>query len=657
MPAVEVSAVPYAAEERPSVGVLPSGPLPQWPIISDYMGEYRVCGDPPVGGRISLFVGMWQAVTSDAFVLSVVRNGFQISVQNHFPGVLRKATVTPQDPTGGPSYPRRDTRFDFERCNRSNKRCSESLFVSNFRYPQEIRGSSSNFESQGVQSVHFHSALPDGNPECDPSSAVSERLGCFNRLEGCVPSYSDSPVVKEISGFSVLGQDLPIQGPALRSQGFSLGVHKGGGHSCRSSSPVRSSSVLLSGRLASGSGVQGSFGVSSPYDPAVDSGPGVPSELGEVLPHSTETSVLSWGSSRHPKVVGSTFRAQSFGSSGGDSGSYQGSFGARPLVAEISRPPCQLRGPCSQLQAADETSSASSSEVFHSLDRLSGQACSLESRNQGVVRGVGLSFSPSRREAVCCSSPVVGHHHGRVRSGVGGGGRFFTLTMCQGFGRRRRPWIHINTLELKAVLLALQNLESLVVGHSLLIRSDNMTVVSFINHQGGTHSLSLCRLALDLWEWCLRRRIFLHAAHIPGEENIVADFLSRGKYLPTEWVLNRAVFRTIYRVFSPPPEIDLFASALNFRLPKYCSRCPGMLRRGKIDALSFPWTGLRLYAFPPFSLLPRILDKLAQDEADLLLVAPFWPQRPWFPRLLRLSGGPSEDVASLEGLGGTTPCL
>ena len=333
-------------------------------------------------------------------------------------------TESHRDPAGfqgGPSYPRGDTRFDFEGCNRSRRRCSESLFVSNFRYPQEIWGSSSNLEPQGVQSVHFHSAFPDGDPECDPSTAVSERLGCFNRLEGCVPSYSDSPVVQEISGFSVLGQDLPIQGPALQPQGFSLGVHKGGGHSCRSSSPVWSSSVLLSGRLASGGGVQGSFGVSSPYDPAVDSGPWVPSELGEVFPHSTETSVLSWGSSRHPKVVGSAFRAQSFGSSGGDSGSYQGSLGVRPLVAEISRPPCQLRGPCPQLQAADEASSASSSEVFHSLDRLSGQACSLESRNQGVMPGLGLSFSPSRREAVCCSSPVVGHHHGRVRSGVGGG--------------------------------------------------------------------------------------------------------------------------------------------------------------------------------------------------------------------------------------------
>ena len=34
------------------------------------------------------------------------------------------------------------------------------------------------------------------------------------------------------------------------------------------------------------------------------------------FPLSTETSFLSWGSFRHPKVVGSAFRAQSFGSSG-----------------------------------------------------------------------------------------------------------------------------------------------------------------------------------------------------------------------------------------------------------------------------------------------------------------------------------------------------
>ena len=62
------------------------------------MGEFRVCDVPPVGGRISLSIGKWQVVTADSFVLSVVKNGFQILVQNHFPGVIRKVTVTPQDP-------------------------------------------------------------------------------------------------------------------------------------------------------------------------------------------------------------------------------------------------------------------------------------------------------------------------------------------------------------------------------------------------------------------------------------------------------------------------------------------------------------------------------------------------------------------------------
>ena len=113
-------------------------------------------------------------------------------------------------------------------------------------------------------------------------------------------------------------------------------------------------------------------------------------------------------------------------------------------------------------------------------------------------------------------------------SGQGwGGGAVLHPHRVSGVWSKEEVFDHINTLELKAVLLALQNLESLVVGHLLLIRSGYMTVVSFIIFQGGILSLSLCRLALDLWEWCLRRRIFLHAAHIPGEEYFV-DFLSRG---------------------------------------------------------------------------------------------------------------------------------
>ena len=51
------------------------------------------------------------------------------------------------------------------------------------------------------------------------------------------------------------------------------------------------------------------------------------------------------------------------------------------------------------------------------------------------------------------------------------------------------------------------------------------------------------------------------------------------------------------------------------------------------------WTGLPLYAFPPFSILPTVLEKIAQEAADVALVAPKWPQRPWFPKLLALLAG------------------
>ena len=42
-------------------------------------------------------------------------------------------------------------------------------------------------------------------------------------------------------------------------------------------------------------------------------------------------------------------------------------------------------------------------------------------------------------------------------------------------------------------------------------------------------------------------------------------------------------------------------------------------------------------AFPPFGLLPRVLAKVRRSrELELTLVAPFWPQHPWFPDLLEL---------------------
>ena len=50
------------------------------------------------------------------------------------------------------------------------------------------------------------------------------------------------------------------------------------------------------------------------------------------------------------------------------------------------------------------------------------------------------------------------------------------------------------------------------------------------------------------------------------------------------------------------------------------------------------WDGLQAYAFPPWSVIPRVLAKLqVSPGTELTLIAPYWPQRAWFPDLLHLS--------------------
>ena len=42
-------------------------------------------------------------------------------------------------------------------------------------------------------------------------------------------------------------------------------------------------------------------------------------------------------------------------------------------------------------------------------------------------------------------------------------------------------------------------------------------------------------------------------------------------------------------------------------------------------------------AFPPFGMVQQVLSKVRQSHnLNLILIAPFWPQRPWFPDLLDL---------------------
>ena len=97
---------------------------------------------------------------------------------------------------------------------------------------------------------------------------------------------------------------------------------------------------------------------------------------------------------------------------------------------------------------------------------------------------------------------------------------------------------HINFLELKAVLLALQSWESLVSGKHVCVMVDNQAAVSIINYMGSSHSEDHETMARTIWLWCIKNQVYLSAAHIAGSDIIEADFQSRSVDFSIEWKLN-----------------------------------------------------------------------------------------------------------------------
>ena len=166
------------------------------------------------------------------------------------------------------------------------------------------------------------------------------------------------------------------------------------------------------------------------------------------------------------------------------------------------------------------------------------------------------------RKTVCSPHPLLGWCSRWMRS-VWVGGAFLHPLHLSGTWSPLKARSYFYFLELRAVFLAPQGFVYLVTDQSVLIRSDYSTVVSYINLQSGTHSVSPCGLTLVLLEWCLEKNVHLSAAHVPGEDNLIAVFLSRGNVLPSEWSLKNSVFRQICLIF-PRPEIHLFAPVLAF---------------------------------------------------------------------------------------------
>lgn len=188
---------------------------------------------------------------------------------------------------------------------------------------------------------------------------------------------------------------------------------------------------------------------------------------------------------------------------------------------------------------------------------------------------------------------------------------------------------HINYLEILAAFFGLKCFAVNYNNCQILLRIDNTTAIAYINREGGIQYEHLNNITREIWKWCETRNIWIFASYISSKMNYEADRESRRLEPETEYELADNAFEQIVNKFGKP-DIDLFASRENAKCKKYISwqRDPGSV---EIDAFTVSWKPYYFYAFPPFSLILRILQKIKQERAHGIVVVPEWPAQPWYP--------------------------
>ena len=133
-------------------------------------------------------------------------------------------------------------------------------------------------------------------------------------------------------------------------------------------------------------------------------------------------------------------------------------------------------------------------------------------------------------------------------------------------------------------------------------------------------SWALCQEALRLWKWLNRQGISLIMHHVMGSLNSREDKLSWQRLVDQKWQLHTELSQDVFLQWGEP-WLNRFITAENVMSALLHVGVSKKLSLG--DAFCVEWSkGLLLYAFPRLPYLARVLRKVKNDLAPVILVAP-----------------------------------
>lgn len=215
-------------------------------------------------------------------------------------------------------------------------------------------------------------------------------------------------------------------------------------------------------------------------------------------------------------------------------------------------------------------------------------------------------------------------------SDIGWGAQLGEMMLTGQWSKAQNSW-HANLKELYAVIAAISHSQNKLRKSHILLQTDNRTVVSYINKEGGTKSIKLLELTRQLLTVLDQEDICLTARYFPGRFNAEVDALSRGKACP-EWHLMKSATQKIFQMWGTPT-VDLFASRTAHVIPNYVSLDAQDLEALFQNAFCCQWSFDLAWIFPPPNLMPQVLFHLNNAQGRYIIIAPSWNKVFWMTDL------------------------
>ena len=379
-----------------------------------------------------------------------------------------------------------------------------------------------NLRPKSFESLSQHRNIQDGNSGDNPLILEDGGVGHFAGLQRRLLPHPHSPKIKKVSQVLPVSSNFPVHSPAIRTGHSSPGVYQGGQRSETHGSSEGYQDPPVPRRLVTQSPFPGNLPTTYP-DPL---GPMSAVRLGSKYDQVRVSSQTGLQFCRLPVRPDHRPGSTHSGPVGNPSGEIEVHERPSPVygstVHVLDRPPDGHRETSVCRSPSYEAHSVAPEETLAcpGSPRESYSGPPVAPSSFGLVVGRGQCAEGSTPAPSSARRSTI---YRRLKRRLG---RTLRRLHCKRrlVPPRRPPSYKFSRDESSPSGLTT---EHLCKGQIVLVATDNTTVVSYINKQGGMRSDSLCAVLWRLLSWCHHRGITLRARHIPGRLNVIADKLSR----------------------------------------------------------------------------------------------------------------------------------